>query len=56
MEEGDPKNRLIEIVFHRYPGSDVHARQEKMLGSLFGWDDSVIPVKHDGRNFSQPVG
>jgi len=46
-EEGDPKNRLIEITFDRYPGPDVHARQEKMVSSLFGWEDSVTPVKHD---------
>jgi uncharacterized protein YegJ (DUF2314 family) len=44
-EEGDPKNRLIEITFDRYPGPDLHARQEKMLASLFGWEDSVTPVK-----------
>ena len=46
-EKGDPKNRLIEITFDRYPGPDVHAKQEKMLGSFFGWEDSLIPVKHD---------
>jgi uncharacterized protein YegJ (DUF2314 family) len=46
-EKGDPQNRLIEITFDRFPGPDVHARQEKMLGSLFGWKDSVTPVRHD---------
>jgi uncharacterized protein YegJ (DUF2314 family) len=46
-EEGDRKNRLIEITFERYPGPDVHSRQEKMLCGLFGWEDSVAPVKHD---------
>lgn len=40
-EDGDPKNRLIEITFDRYPGADVHVRQEEMLRSLFGWEDKV---------------
>jgi uncharacterized protein YegJ (DUF2314 family) len=46
-EEGDPKNRLIEITFDRYPGPDVHAKQEALLSSLFGWEDAVTPVKHN---------
>jgi uncharacterized protein YegJ (DUF2314 family) len=46
-EEGDPKNRLIEITFDRYPGRDVHAKQEALLSSLFGWEDAVTPVKHN---------
>jgi hypothetical protein len=46
-EKGDPKNRLIQITFDRYRGSDVHASQEAMLRSLFGWEDSVTPVKHN---------
>lgn len=46
-EEGDPKNRLIEIAFDRYPGRDVHAMQEKLLSSLFGWEDALTPVKHN---------
>lgn len=44
-EEGDPKNRLIEITFDRYPGPDIHVRQEKMLTTLFGWEDSATPVR-----------
>src|SRR4029450_11707857 len=46
-EEGDPPNRLIEIGFDRYEGPDVHARQEAMVSSLFGSEDSITPVKHD---------
>jgi len=46
-EEGDPPNRLIEIGFDRYPGRDVHAQQEELLSSLFGWEDSLNYVKHD---------
>ncbi len=43
-EEGDPDNRLIEIVFERYPGPDNHARQDKLLSSLFGWEDPVTEL------------
>jgi uncharacterized protein YegJ (DUF2314 family) len=46
-EDGDPKNRLIEITFDRYSGQDVHAKQEALLSSLFGWEDAVTPVKHN---------
>jgi uncharacterized protein YegJ (DUF2314 family) len=46
-EEGDPQNRLIEITFDRYPGRDVNAKQEEMLSSFFGWEDSVILIKHN---------
>ncbi len=46
-EEGDPSNRLIEIVFGRYEGPDVQARQEAMLSSLFGSEDKITRVKHD---------
>ncbi len=43
-EEGDPRNRLIEITFDRYTGPDLYARQQEMLKSLFGWEDSVTSV------------
>lgn len=46
-EEGDPRNRLIEITFDRCPGPDAHARQEHLLASFFGSQDSVAAVKHD---------
>ncbi|MBN1911633.1 MAG: DUF2314 domain-containing protein [Pirellulales bacterium] len=46
-EEGDPQNRLIAIGADRYAGPDVHARQEKMLGGLFGWEDSIVYLKHN---------
>ena len=48
-EEGDPHNRLIEIGFDRYPGPDVHARQNAMLSALFGWEDSIKRVRHDAQ-------
>lgn len=46
-EEGDPRNRLIEIAFDRYPGTDIHARQDAMLSSLFGWEDAIKRIRHD---------
>ncbi len=45
--DGDPDNRLAEIVFDRYSGPDVQARQEVMLTRLFGADkDNLTNVKH----------
>ena len=45
-EDGDPRNRLVEIRFDRYPGSDHYARQEAMLGAFFGAEDPVLRVRH----------
>ncbi len=45
-EEGDPNNRLIEIAFGRYPGRDVHAKQTKLLDTLFGSQDGVTHIEH----------
>jgi uncharacterized protein YegJ (DUF2314 family) len=46
-EEGDPKNRLIELASDKYPGKDVHARQESMISSFFGSEDSLVKVHHN---------
>lgn len=45
-DQGDPDNRLFEIGFERYPGPDQHARQDRLLSSLFGSEDSVSQVRH----------
>lgn len=45
-EEGDPKNRLLELYAGRYPGPDLQSRQEAMLGSLWGFDDEAFDVEH----------
>lgn len=45
-ESGDPRNRLVEIAFDRYPGPDRYARQDAMLSALFGTEDSVTRVNH----------
>lgn len=46
-ESGDPRNRLIEIGFDKYPGADVHARQDALISSLFGWEDAVKRIRHN---------
>lgn len=46
-EDGDPRNRLVEIRFDRYPGPDRYARQAALLGAMFGTEDSVARVKHN---------
>ncbi|MEA2562754.1 MAG: hypothetical protein QOH06_4258 [Acidobacteriota bacterium] len=47
-EEGDPENRLFEIVFDRYKGPDTQARQTAMLLELFGAEeDAAVEVQHD---------
>jgi uncharacterized protein YegJ (DUF2314 family) len=47
-EDGDPRNRLIEVAFDQYPGADVHERQDAMISALFGWEDSIKRIRHDG--------
>jgi uncharacterized protein YegJ (DUF2314 family) len=46
-EEGDPKNRLIEITFDRGAGPDMHAKQDFIVSRAFGWQDEISQVKHD---------
>ena len=48
-EEGEALGRLSEISFDGYPGPDAQARQEKMLGTLFGFEDATADVEHDER-------
>jgi uncharacterized protein YegJ (DUF2314 family) len=46
-EEGDPKNRLVELAADKYPGNDIHAKQDNMLSSFFGWQDSAAAIHHN---------
>ena len=46
-EQGDPENRLVEITFDFAKGDDVHARQDAVLSSFFGWEDKVKSIKHN---------
>jgi len=46
-EEGDPKNRLIQLAADQYPGDDIHAKQEAMTSGFFGADDSLVKVRHN---------
>lgn len=46
-EEGDPKNRLISLGADIYEGKDFHAKQELMISSMFGSEDSITRVRHN---------
>jgi hypothetical protein len=46
-EEGDPKNRLIELGSDDYPGTDDSAKQGAMISSFFGSEDSISKIKHN---------
>jgi uncharacterized protein YegJ (DUF2314 family) len=46
-EEGDPKNRIIELGADFYDGNDPHAKQDHMLSSAFGWQDSIRTIEHE---------
>jgi uncharacterized protein YegJ (DUF2314 family) len=46
-EEGDPRNRLIQLASDRYVGNDVPAKLDRMLGCFFGWEDKVTAVEHN---------
>jgi uncharacterized protein YegJ (DUF2314 family) len=46
-DQGDPENRLIELEFDRYPGNDVHAKQNSLISSFFGAEESVAKVQRD---------
>jgi uncharacterized protein YegJ (DUF2314 family) len=43
-EEGDPKNRLVELRADRYSGSDSSSRQESMISSFFGAEDHISNI------------
>ncbi len=47
-EEGDPDNGIVEICFDRYSGKDPQAKQEALFSELFGWEDSLFNVAHEG--------
>ncbi len=45
-EDGDPGNQLIELSADRYPGNDLHQKQDRMLDCFFGWEDSIARISH----------
>jgi hypothetical protein len=45
-EEGDPKNRLIQLTADRYVGNDVLAKQDRVIACFFGWEDKLTAVEH----------
>ena len=48
-DEGDPDNRLVELGFDNYPGNDAHAKQDQMLSSFFGAEESIAMVRPDNQ-------
>jgi len=45
-DDGDPKNRLLELSAELYSGPDPQAKQEHLFYSLFGSEDVVHNVEH----------
>lgn len=45
-EEGDPKNRLIQLTFDNYAGPDVQTREDEMITSFLGASDGNKHIKH----------
>jgi uncharacterized protein YegJ (DUF2314 family) len=45
-DEGDPKNRLLELSAGLYSGPDPQAKQDHMFYSLFGSEDVAHNVEH----------
>jgi uncharacterized protein YegJ (DUF2314 family) len=45
-DEGDPANLLLEIRFDSDPRASTQQEQEALIGSIFGWEDSVTAVVH----------
>ncbi len=48
-DEGDPDNYLLAIRFDNANGLTVQEQQDELLGSLFGWQDSIVYVDHNKR-------
>ena len=46
-DEGDPENRLIALGSDRYPGNDMLARQENLISSFFGSEESIHYIQHN---------
>lgn len=46
-EDGDPLNELLELTFGGVKGSRLQERQEALLASLFGAEDSIVSIEHD---------
>ena len=46
-EQGDADNRILEIVFDKFPGKAKQEKMEAMLEQLWGSEDSISYVKHN---------
>lgn len=45
-EEGDPRNRLIELSSDRYDGNDPQSKKQRLLSCFFGSSDVATNVEH----------
>ncbi|ARU54121.1 hypothetical protein OLMES_0012 [Oleiphilus messinensis] len=48
-EEGDPNNSIIELAFDHYPGKSLQEKQERFLGAMFGWQETMSMVEHNNQ-------
>ncbi|HXC39301.1 MAG TPA: DUF2314 domain-containing protein [Burkholderiales bacterium] len=48
-EDGDAENRLLEVSMERYPGPDIHAKQQNMVAAAFDRQDSVTAIRDDDK-------
>jgi hypothetical protein len=54
--EGDPDNSLIELAADNYPGDDSHAKQDQMVSSFFGAEDTTARVRYDDQELLATSG
>jgi uncharacterized protein YegJ (DUF2314 family) len=54
--EGDPDNSLIELAADNYPGEDSHAKQDQMVSSFFGAEDTTARVRYDDQELLAASG
>lgn len=48
-EEGDPNNRILELVFQDSNEKSRYERQAEMITALFGSEESITYANHDDR-------
>lgn len=46
-EDGDPYNYLMELKFDEGEGATLQEKQNVVLSSIFGWEDTISYVKHN---------
>jgi len=46
-DQGDPHNRIMEIIFDDVPGNNKQEKIDAMLSRLWGWKDNITQVQHN---------